>query len=96
MGGRATLMLFYLWMNMIELTFATAFVLYLGCTLAILLGIWGYSHYQAKRKKILSYEQDLYVCEYCHYAYLEDTLKKINRCPQCNSFNQKNLYKSKP
>lgn len=77
---------------MIELTFITAFILYLGVTLIVIFGFWGYHHIQARRKKILSCEQDLFICEYCHFAYLEESRIKVNQCPQCGSYNKQNQY----
>lgn len=80
---------------MIELSANTAVMLYLGLTLGILLGIWGYHHYRSRSKKIFTEEQELLVCEYCHFAYLEDITKSVNQCPQCQSFNKANHYKGK-
>jgi uncharacterized paraquat-inducible protein A len=81
--------------KMIELTFSTAFMLYLSLTLAVVLGLWIFHHYQVRKKTILSCEQDLFVCEYCHYAYLEEGIKKVNQCPQCGSYNKHNIYQPK-
>ena len=72
---------------MIDLTYNTAFVCYLGFTLACVLGIWFYEHYKAKKRVIMPSEQNLWVCEYCHFAYLGDAAKKMSRCPQCQSLN---------
>lgn len=80
---------------MIELTFVTAFMLYLGSTLALILGIWGFSHYQTKNKQIMSLEKSLSTCEYCHFAYLNDSAKKITQCPQCGSYNRKSKISDK-
>lgn len=77
---------------MIELTFNTMFILYLGATLAIILGVWMYSHYRCKRRTFFSTERALYVCEYCHFAYVEDSIKELNRCPQCGLYNKQNAY----
>lgn len=77
---------------MIELTFNTALMLYLSLTLFAVLGVWGYSHYHFQRKKIISAEKTLFICEYCHCAYLAESLRNVNRCPQCNSFNKDNNY----
>ncbi|MBA3722057.1 MAG: hypothetical protein H0W88_09575 [Parachlamydiaceae bacterium] len=77
---------------MIELTFATGFMLYLCFTLTVVLGFWGYQHYHARKKNIFTHEQELRVCEYCQFAYLEEGLKKVNKCPQCGSFNKNNIY----
>lgn len=81
---------------MIELTISTAIMLYLSLTLLIVLGFWGFHHYYARKKKIFSFEQALCQCEYCHYAYLEDSIKKVNQCPQCGLFNKHNLYNKEP
>ncbi|WP_042282419.1 hypothetical protein [Candidatus Protochlamydia sp. R18] len=78
---------------MIELNFTTAFMLYLGVTISALLGTWVYSHYRTRKQTIFSTEQSLFVCEYCHFAYLEENIKELNRCPQCNLFNKQNYYK---
>lgn len=74
---------------MIELSPTTAIMVYLCMTLATLLGIWGYHHYRSRKKKVVLNEQDLYVCEYCHYAYLDHIAKPVTQCPQCGSFNKK-------
>ncbi|WP_068469139.1 hypothetical protein [Candidatus Protochlamydia phocaeensis] len=79
---------------MIELTFNTALMLYLSLALLIVLGVWVYSHYRTRRRTILSCEQDLFVCEYCHYAYLEESIKQLNRCPQCGLYNKHNQYQT--
>lgn len=77
---------------MIELTFNTLFMLYLCLTLAMVLGIWIYSHYRMRHRTFFTSEKTLYICEYCHFAYLEDSVKELNRCPQCNLFNKRNTY----
>jgi uncharacterized paraquat-inducible protein A len=77
---------------MIELTSSTAFMLYLLLTLMVVLGLWIQHHYYARQKKIASPEQELRVCEYCHFAYLEEGVKQVNQCPQCGSFNKHNTY----
>ncbi len=77
---------------MIELTFNTLFILYLSLTLATVLGIWIYSHYRMRRRSIFTTEKALFICEYCHFAYLEDSVKQLNRCPQCDLFNKQNAY----
>ena len=73
---------------MIELSANTAIMLYLSLTLAIVLGLWFKHHYRSKRKKIVTTEQELHVCEYCHYAYLEEDIKEVTQCPQCQLFNK--------
>lgn len=77
---------------MIELTFTTAFMLYLCWTMAFVLGLWGHQHYYARKKEIISPEHKLCMCEYCHNAYLEDSLKGVNQCPRCGLFNKHNKY----
>jgi ribosomal protein L37AE/L43A len=79
---------------MIELTTPTAIMIYLCLTLGILLGLWGYHHYKSRYRKILSTEQELFVCEYCHFVYLDDIVKEITKCPQCQSFNKRNTTAS--
>jgi ribosomal protein L37AE/L43A len=77
---------------MIELTFNTVFMLYLSLTMALVLGIWIYSHYRMRNRTFFMTERALFICEYCHFAYVEDRMKQLNRCPQCGLFNKKNLY----
>lgn len=74
---------------MIELTFSTLFVLYLTITLGIVLGIWIYSHYRTRRMAFFPLERSLFICEFCHFAYLEESVKGVNRCPQCGLLNKK-------
>ncbi|MCE5316328.1 MAG: hypothetical protein LLG04_03065 [Parachlamydia sp.] len=73
---------------MIELTPAAACTLYLGATLAFLLGLWIYHHYSSRHKKIITVAHKLHVCEYCHFAYLAELGKDVTQCPQCQSFNK--------
>jgi uncharacterized paraquat-inducible protein A len=80
---------------MIDLTFTTAFMLYLLTTIILVLGIWLYSHYRLRNRKFLPIEKELFVCEFCHFAYVEQSVKKLNRCPQCNLINKKNRYLQK-
>lgn len=77
---------------MIELTFATGFMLYLGLTLMSVLGVWIYSHYHTRRRVFFPIEKTLFLCEFCHYAYVDESVKKLNRCPQCGLINKKNEY----
>jgi hypothetical protein len=77
---------------MIELTFNTVFILYLCLTLVVVLGIWIYSHYRMRGRIYFTTEKALFICEYCHYAYVEDSAKKLNRCPQCGLYNKQNTY----
>lgn len=73
---------------MISLSVTTAAMLYLGLTLAILLGLWAYHHYISLRKKIVIVEHTLRVCEYCHCAYLDAIAKPVTQCPQCHCYNK--------
>lgn len=77
---------------MISLSPNTALMLYLSLTLAILFAIWTFNHYRTRQKKIILAEEHLLVCEYCHFAYLAQSEKKVTQCPQCNSFNKNNTY----
>jgi hypothetical protein len=73
---------------MIELSTTTAIMLYLCMTLATLLSLWGYHHYQSRKKKVDLSHQRLIVCEYCHFAYLDRVTKPVTQCPQCESYNK--------
>lgn len=77
---------------MIELSANTALMLYLGLTLATLMGLWAVQHFQKRRKKILTHDQELLICEFCHFAYLGDIGKPVSKCPQCQSFNKGNKF----
>lgn len=77
---------------MIQLSFTSAFLFYLGATLFIVLGLWIFSHYKTRQKIILSSEKTLFVCEFCHFTYLEESIKKLNQCPQCGLLNKKNQF----
>jgi ribosomal protein L37AE/L43A len=78
---------------MIELTFNTLFISYLSLTFAVVLGIWIYSHYRMRHRTFFTTEKALFICEYCHCAYVENSDKQLNRCPQCGLFNKENAYK---
>jgi hypothetical protein len=73
---------------MIEVSEVTAFMLYLCLTLGSLLGFWAFQHYSKRNKKISLDEEQLFVCEYCHFCYLEDFTQSVTRCPQCQSYNK--------
>lgn len=72
---------------MIELSPNTACMIYLGVTIAFLLGLWVYKHLASKKRKISVIEKELFVCEYCQCAYLVELNKKVTRCTQCKSYN---------
>lgn len=74
---------------MIELTFNTAFMLYLSFTFLAVMGIWLFSHFRARHKTILTCEKELIICEFCRFAYLEQQHKPLNKCPQCGLFNRR-------
>lgn len=76
---------------MIELSANTALMLYLLITTAILLSIWSFYHYSRRSKQSIPLEQQLYICEYCHFVYLEEMTKQVTKCPQCQSFNKDNF-----
>lgn len=76
---------------MIELTPTAAFVLYLAITSAIILTMWTYHHFKSRNQVIVSADQTLFVCEYCHGTYLSDPIKTITRCPKCQCLNKPNL-----
>lgn len=72
---------------MLKVSLSTAFMLYLGFTLVILLFFWLHHNFLQWRKGV-SYERNLYVCEYCSHAYLEESEKGVTQCPLCQSFNR--------
>lgn len=74
---------------MITLSASTLAMLYLASTLGFLLGIWIYQHYRDRKKRIVTISQELHVCEYCHFPYLDTISKAVTKCPQCSCFNKK-------
>lgn len=73
---------------MIELSTTTALMLYLIATLAPLLFLWGYHHFQNRKHKMVIEEKDLRVCEFCHFCYLGKKGSSLSQCPQCSSYNK--------
>lgn len=73
---------------MLKLSLSTAFMFYLGATLSVLLVLWVYHNLVQRKKKIVPYERSLFVCEYCSKAYLEESIKHVTKCPECQSFNK--------
>lgn len=73
---------------MIEMSPATAIMVYLCGTLVTLLILWGRHHYRSRRQKLIISKERLQVCEYCHFAYMERMEKALTQCPQCGSFNK--------
>lgn len=78
---------------MIEVTAATAFLLYLAMSLAVLFILWSYRHFRECKKTIISPSEELFLCEYCHFLYMEKSNRSITRCPECHSFNKNNRYR---
>lgn len=73
---------------MIEVSPSTGVMLYLGITLFFILGLWGFNHYRTRKHSLKLEAQKLLICEYCHFAYLEDRVSQVTQCPQCRSFNK--------
>lgn len=73
---------------MIELSQGTALLLYLGITLICILGVWIASHYRSRKRCFMPLEKELITCEFCLFAYLDESAKKITRCPKCDSYNK--------
>ena len=73
---------------MIKLSLSTAFMLYLGSTLGVLLVLWVSNNIIQRKKKIVPYERSLVICEYCSKAYLDESIKHVTKCPECQSFNR--------
>jgi hypothetical protein len=80
---------------MFELTPATAIMTYLGLSMSVILGFWAYSHYTTRHKKVSLVDQQLYSCEFCHFAHLDDIQKEVTKCPQCLCYT-KHLGSSAP
>lgn len=72
---------------MIEISSNTAIMIYLGVSIFSILAVWGWHHWSGKKKKIQLGEKKLVLCEFCHFAYLDNGIKKVTRCPQCQSYN---------
>lgn len=71
-----------------RLELPSAFLLYLGLTLGTLLALWIYHDLRSRRRKIELSEIHLYTCEFCHKRYLDDKMKKVTQCPECDSYNK--------
>lgn len=79
---------------MIEINAATAFFLYLFATLILLVSLWLKFFLRSHKKEAYFTEANsLYLCEYCHFVYMERTGQPNTRCPQCQSLNKSNDYK---
>lgn len=78
---------------MIEISKTTAITLYLFFTLMVLLGFWAYTHLKSRRKKVVISREELYLCEFCHDAYLANPSSTVTKCPSCQSYNKNNQYK---
>lgn len=79
---------------MIPLSPNAAITLYLGLTLFALAGVWVFFYYSSKKKQYVFCRQCLYICEFCHFAYLDDTDKSVTPCPQCKVLNKNNKYQN--
>ncbi len=77
---------------MFEIHPSEIFMIYLAATLAAILVVSIIHSVKQKKRKVLSSETCLYVCEYCTYAYLDKRASLVNRCPQCDSLNQHNQH----
>lgn len=78
---------------MISLSASGAIVLYLMFTLGTLFAFWIYHHFHSKNRVILSPQEELFLCEYCHSLYTEKSLKVVNRCPICQCLNKSNQFR---
>lgn len=77
---------------MIVISTNTAVMLYLILTLALLLVLWSVQHFRQRSKKVIVAKDELFKCEFCHFAYLSDRSKKVTQCPECKSFNKDNRF----
>lgn len=80
---------------MIELTTNAALIIYLGLTLAVILTLWLVNHFKSKKRYSIDTRQQLYLCEYCCFVYLELDNQTVTTCPQCQSFNKRVFKKDK-
>ncbi len=72
---------------MIDISFSTACLLYLGLMLGgvFFVGLYLYS----KKRDLKKFESSkLYMCEYCQHAYIDDIDFVVTTCPQCNLINK--------
>lgn len=69
---------------MIELTWDTALLLYLLFALGALFGVWLFSHFSHKKKKIILSTDHIIICEYCHNTFAAKRGEKLSRCPTCH------------
>jgi len=67
-------------------------MLYLALTLSVLMSLWCFHHIKFRHKLIITSQKQLFVCEYCHCAYVDERSKDVTLCPQCQSFNKGNNY----
>jgi Zn finger protein HypA/HybF involved in hydrogenase expression len=79
---------------MIEVSPEQAFLLYLGAGVLAIIGIWVRHHLQAKKKEVVTFRAQSFCCEFCHSSYLDDPMKPLTRCPECQSLN-KNIHSKK-
>lgn len=73
---------------MIELTWATAFLLYLLAALFSLFALWLKAHFDQKKRKIVLSRQLITVCEFCQNPYISLNGESLTRCPLCKSINK--------
>lgn len=70
---------------MIDIAPETACILYLAIGLSVVIGIW----LATRKKEAAPFTLKHQTCEFCYYQYIEDTQKKISRCPQCQLLSKK-------
>ena len=70
---------------MIEVDLATAFVLYLLSTLAVLFVVWVVYERGHKAPHVEPNEERIVRCPICAHLYLDDRDRRISECPQCGS-----------
>lgn len=72
---------------MINVSFSTACLLYLGLVLGGML-VWGITVYLKKRDYNKIETSKVYLCEYCQHAYIEEIDAVVTTCPLCNLINK--------
>ncbi len=76
---------------MITLDIGTAIFLYLMFSLCAILVLWVSFERGGSFEKYTVEHKEVWLCEYCTYTYVDSTHDTISRCPQCDSYNKKEV-----
>lgn len=75
---------------MIELSPHALLMVYLSLTSMGILVLWVWHHFKTKKIPRLDQREELFICEYCQFVYMELSDKKVTVCPQCQQYNKNN------